>query len=124
MGFRAEMAAARAAIHEEFSMPAFFSVSGANPVWAPITIRLMTKGDDPVAHMLGIFEIRQDNPVVILRASDAPDLTQGSLIACEYGIFEAAHSPQSDSYGWARMATSRMRGEPSVLPPPIPIQDD
>ena len=120
MGFRSELAEGRADIHREFRMPAFFADDGAAPSWSPIDVRVMTKGDDPIAHMLGIFEIRQDNPMIIFRLSDAPLVSEGSLIACSYGIFRLMHAPQSDSYGWARVLTERLRGSPPVQPPTIP----
>ena len=123
MGFRSEMAAAREEIHAEFGIPGFYAASGSQPVWEPLHVRVMTKGMDPLAHMLEILEIRQDNPVFIVKKSDVPGAKEGSLIACSYGVFRMLAAPQFDTYGFGRAQTERLRGEPSTPHPEIPEDD-
>lgn len=128
MSIRKERREMRYELHREFAGPAFFAADIKNPVWIPITVRVVTKGDDPVNAVMGIMEVRSDNPSFIFIRSDAPGAKADSLIHHEMGTFKMTYEPKSDQDGIAVVKTARLAAvniaELAAQPPEIVFEDD
>lgn len=128
MSIRRERREARYELHRELAGPAFYCPDVSAPVWIPITVRVVTKGDDPINSVMGVMEVRSDNPSFIFISSDAPSASAKSAIHHEMGTFKMVYEPKSDQDGIAVVKTERMRAENvaalSVQPPEIVFEDD
>lgn len=128
MSLRREFREFRREVHEELSDPAFFAANIKNPVWIPITVRVVTKGDDPVDDVMGIMQVRSDNPSFIFIRSDAPGANADSVIHHEMGTFRMSSEPKTDKAGIAVVKTARLAAvniaQLTAQPPEIIFEDD